>query len=359
MRTHRNLWLSSCGNNFTSWQHTKYVGFKGNKPSEPIFNDPWSVYAYESDYRTRYGWGNMRAVELWNINRLQYYVLDESYRLLDDIFNPTANIVRLSRFPATFIYHLNGTINNKQYITVKNLTSLDYLEANAKVLPLVCNAAFAWLSDYMPFNISDFDTYIKFLKVENETINNVGYARLQQNLYRVNSYEYKTTPNSFFNPLFKTPSVMNEGTLKYKGYDYTEPKFKLNDIAETVTKPGDMTFSNNLPNRFSGYSTTVGVVNSSRILSIEIPSGSSSWSKIGDNDEMLPEYVTFGNSKGCTPTNTFKSLNNIEENPYLPDAGKENSYEVQTLVFQRSSAGASGRWFHLITRYWWNPSIGE
>lgn len=361
MRNHKNLWLSRCGDNLTSWQHTKYVGWQvAHEPTIPIVTEPYSIYAYEhTNYRHNYGRSFMRYVDKHvNHTDLRYYVLDESYSEPGFSFDPTATVVPSTRFPQTFIYHLNGEINGKKYITVKNLI-FDYLEPNAKTLPLVTVSAWASLSDYKAFNVADFDIYKNFLITDGEIINCAGYCRLQSNDYRINSYEYKVKQH-FFDDIFNDPSVLHEGQLKYKGYDYSTQQFEIPEIREQVTAPADMVYSNNLPNRFSGYSTTIGAYNGSRILSIQFLTGGTNW-KGGDlspDGQLFPYNVRFGDRNGCLPTNTFYTLDSIDSNPYLPEAGKQNPYEVQTIVFQASAAGSPGRWFHVITRYWWNPEIG-
>lgn len=362
MRNHRNLWLSRCGKNFTSWQHTKYIGWQINDEPQPSpFNEPWSIYVYENQNpNLMYGLGNMRVETINNHIRMKYYILDEDYLPITEPFNPEIPPVALTRFPQSYIYHLNGTIEGKEYITVKNFSQYDNILSNAQILPLYINSAIACLSEYMSYSAADLDNYMNYIRLTDEVINGVSYCRTAQSMYRINSYEYKVTENSFFNDIFNKPSKVNIGELKYKGYNYNDDFFKIPEIRDNVTTPSNMIMSSNLPNTFTGYNTTVGVEDGTNLTNLIVPMGGSTWSKIGSPDgDLFPEFVYFGQKKQSKPTNTFSTFQQVEKNPYLPLAGGENPYENQVIVFRRSSAGSKGRWFHIVTRYWWNPEALE
>lgn len=363
MKRHSGLWVSTSQKNVVSWQHTKYVGWLGGggsgpgpgpeppgPPSDPAFSIANSIYAWDGYiyYRSKFHVSNMRSVTLENNGKeCVYYVIDQNIEGFDPLNKPLG----LGVFPASYIFRMNGTINGKEYITVKNYSS-DKIEPNAKRMDLIAVGAFTPISSYISYNANDYDTYKNYFRLEGEVINAATWCRL--NDFRPTSYEYKVHEGSFFNSLFSTPDIVKTGTLKYKGYDYRDAIFGI-DVPDLVASSGTPIVSNNLPAMFSEIKTSQGIQYNNRLPGPNSTAGFNEWSSKYPGGTM-PEYWGFGAYSNVTPTNTFYGLTNMENNPYLPNAGADNPYEVQSINFVSRGSGWPGCWFHFVTRYWWNPT---
>lgn len=338
MRNHKSLWLSSCGGNLTSWQHTKFVGWKGGGAPIPPFiliNSPNTIGDYNSPEQPGYGdffidnpYGGDYQVPLKNKTvdnngkDVVYYILDsdgiggnQAYGFFD--YSDKLIHRSLSVTPqGTEIRTTNGNVN------------IDDIHADILIITAV-----GFISDFIENQEDDLipDSeileYLDYLRIpiNYNDIHETKFNDTSDSTTYINGYYYKVTESTWTNHIFagaKVQGLVNTKSL-YSGYDYSLNEYKY--PSDKVIK-----WAHGIP--------------TSTILALQYqynppeanyyygaPGISGGWSMYPSNYVNYPYVI-----------------------PDLPIMGGQHPYEYQWVHCEKTKSNHH-RWEHCISRYWFIP----